>query len=60
MRHLSLFGHLVTQFSTHPENLATESLNYILNHSLTAKQAFLRSSLKPDLDRALRSRFRPR
>ena len=26
----TLFGHLVTQFSTHPENIATESLLHLL------------------------------
>jgi hypothetical protein len=38
----SLFGHLVTRFSTYPENLATEALNYILNISTVARTAFLR------------------
>lgn len=38
----TLFGHLVTRFSTQPENLATESLSYIINRSNTAKRAFLR------------------
>lgn len=37
----SLFGPLVTQFSTHPENLATEALNFILRRSSVAKQAFM-------------------
>jgi TrpR-related protein YerC/YecD len=36
----SLFGHLVTRFSTGPENLATEALNYILNQSQVARKAF--------------------
>jgi len=40
MQHQSLFGHLATKFGKHPENLATESLNYILNHSVVAKKAF--------------------
>jgi hypothetical protein len=38
----SLFGHLIGRFSTQPENLATESLNYILNRSVVARRAFLR------------------
>src|SRR5438876_245351 len=38
----SLFGHLAVKFSAHPENLATESLNYILNRSATARRAFIR------------------
>jgi hypothetical protein len=37
----SLFGTLATRFSTQPENLATESLFYILNASRTAERAFL-------------------
>jgi hypothetical protein len=40
MQHQSLFGHLATKFGEHPENLATESLNYILNRSVVAKKAF--------------------
>jgi hypothetical protein len=40
MQHKSLFGHLATKFGEHPENLATESLNYILNRSVVAKKAF--------------------
>jgi hypothetical protein len=38
----SLFGHLVGRFSAQPENLATESLNYVLNRSVVARRAFLR------------------
>jgi len=41
MQPQSLFGHLITMFSSHPENMATEALNYILNSSPTAKHAFL-------------------
>ncbi|MBV9790889.1 MAG: hypothetical protein JOZ51_22030 [Chloroflexi bacterium] len=52
MYHQSLFGHLVTQFSTQPENLATESLNYILNRSSTAKQAFMRYLAQAGVDPA--------
>jgi hypothetical protein len=36
----SLFGHLVARFSTGPENLATEGLNYVLNQSQVARKAF--------------------
>lgn len=36
----SLFGHLVSRFSSSPENLATESLCYILNRSQIAREAF--------------------
>ena len=37
----SLFGHLVSRFSSSPENLATESLCYILNRSQVAREAFV-------------------
>lgn len=36
----SLFGHLVFQFSAHPEDLATEALCFILNRSYAARDAF--------------------
>lgn len=35
----SLFSHLVFRFSSSPENLATESLNFILNRSHIARSA---------------------
>jgi hypothetical protein len=41
MHQHSLFGHLVPMFSSHPENMATEALHYILNSSSIAKRAFL-------------------
>src|SRR5579859_5516231 len=37
----SLFGHLAHRFSTHPENLATEALNYVLASSEPAARALL-------------------
>ncbi len=37
----TLFGYLANRFSSQPENLATEALNYIINRSAIAKQAFL-------------------
>ncbi len=37
----SLFGHLALRFQSHPENIATEALSYILSRSKTAKNAFL-------------------
>ncbi len=36
----SLFSHLVFRFSSSPENLATESLNFILNRSPITRSAF--------------------
>jgi hypothetical protein len=37
----SLFGHLVLRFGSSPENLATEALNFILNHSHIARESFI-------------------
>jgi hypothetical protein len=37
----SLFGYLINKFSNQAEDLATESLNYIINQSIVAKQALL-------------------
>jgi len=37
----SLFGHLASRFTSSPENLATESLLYVLQRSPTARNAFL-------------------
>lgn len=36
----TVFGHLALQFGTHPENLATEALGFILNNSTAASRAF--------------------
>jgi len=38
----SLFGHTTIKFSSHPENLATEGLAFILNKSQKAKDSFIR------------------
>ncbi len=35
----SLFAHLALQFGSHPENLATEALGYVLQNSETARNA---------------------
>lgn len=37
----SLFGHIALRFVSQTENLATESLNYILNSSKTANESFI-------------------
>lgn len=37
----TLFGHLASRFASHPENLATEALRFIVNTSPTAKLSFL-------------------
>jgi len=49
MQHQSLFGHLAARFSAHPENLAIEALNYILNSSVVAKQAFIHYITQADI-----------
>jgi hypothetical protein len=47
----SLFGSLVTRFTKHPENLASEALAYILRESPTARLAFIQclSEIAPGL-----------
>ena len=42
MENNSLFGHLASRFSAHPENLSTEALNYILTRSTIARKTFLK------------------
>ncbi len=37
-----LLGHLTARFATHPENLATEALTYVLRRSLPARLALMR------------------
>ncbi|MFC2064273.1 hypothetical protein ACFLXB_04155 [Chloroflexota bacterium] len=37
----SLFSYLATRFSTSSENLATEALSFILNHSTVARDSFI-------------------
>ena len=36
----TMFGHLALQFTTHPENLATEALAFVLRNSAAASGAF--------------------
>ena len=38
----SVFGHLAQQFATHPENLATEALAFVLRRSSVASRALVR------------------
>jgi hypothetical protein len=38
----TLFGHLALSFASHPENLATEGLHFVLNRSAEARRLFLR------------------
>jgi hypothetical protein len=40
MKTNTVFGHLALQFASHPENLATEALAFILKNSITASRAF--------------------
>ena len=37
-----LFGHLASRFSTHPENLATEAVAFIVNRSPAMREALRR------------------
>jgi hypothetical protein len=37
-----LFGHLASRFSTHPENLATEAVAFIVNPSAAMREALRR------------------
>lgn len=37
----TLFGHLAPRFSVHPENLATEALNYVLGRAPSARGALI-------------------
>lgn len=54
MQH-TVFGHLASRFSSSPENLATEALNFVLGRSHTARRALLQylghlgPTLPPDL-----------
>lgn len=43
----TLFGYLATRFRSHPENLATESLCYVLRQSPVARQAFTQYIAQP-------------
>lgn len=40
---MSLFGHLAVRFGSHPENLATEALGYVLTKSAAARRGFVSS-----------------
>lgn len=40
---MSLFSHLALKFGSHPENLATEALGYILGRSAAARRGFATS-----------------
>lgn len=57
----SLFAHLALQFGSQPENLATEALGYVLQHSETARAAVrdlvrgLGSTIDDDLTYATQS-----
>lgn len=38
----TLFGHLALRFQSHPENVATAALCFVLSHSVAARRALLR------------------
>jgi hypothetical protein len=52
----SLFGHIVARFGDQPENIATESLYYILQEASAAREAFLRyiAQIGPSLHAGIR------
>ncbi len=50
MQNDSLFGHLASRLSSHPENIATEALNYVLNRSTVARRAFAQYAAQSGAD----------
>jgi hypothetical protein len=56
--HDVLFGHLVSRFSTHPENLATEAMAFILNRSATMREELRRLLGRTGIELAPLARFR--
>lgn len=57
----SLLGHIILRkFSSQGEDLATESLNYIISNSSTTKEALLKllKFIEPNLDNELLFRNR--
>ncbi|PLS83931.1 MAG: hypothetical protein CYG60_20590 [Actinobacteria bacterium] len=50
MQNDSLFGHLASRLSSHPENIATEALNYVLNRSTVARRAFVQYASEAGVD----------
>lgn len=47
---MSLFGHLAVRFGSHPENLATEALGYVLKKSAAARRGFIASMRHEGID----------
>ncbi len=47
---MSLFGHLAVRFGSHPENLATEALGYVLKKSAAARRGFIASMRQAGID----------
>ena len=54
----TLFGHLALSFATHPENLATEALNFILGSSRHARDALAEVCSPPNAVLPPELRFR--
>ncbi len=50
MQNDSLFGHLASRLSSHPENIATEALNYVLDRSTVARRAFVQYAAQDGTD----------
>jgi hypothetical protein len=53
-----LFGHLASRFSTHPENLATEALAFIVNGSAAMREAMRRLVARTGIELPPLVRFR--
>jgi len=53
-----LFGHLVSRFSTHPENLATEALAFIVNRSAAMREGLRRLVGRSGIELPQLARFR--
>jgi hypothetical protein len=53
-----LFGHLAARFSTHPENLATEALVFIVNRSPAMREVLRRLVGRTGIELPSLARFR--
>jgi hypothetical protein len=54
-----LFGHLASRFSTHPENLATEAMAFIVNRSAAMRETLRRFVGRTGIELPALALFRP-
>lgn len=56
----TLFGHIIMNFTSQAENLATEGLNYIISSSVDAKMSISRflGMIDPELEKTYTSKPR--